>query len=160
MTLEAWVDASFVAAFVSIRGEADLSALVDQALERDGRVALPRVDMEANDIFLHEVKDPHALARGGAFDIPEPSPDAPLAPLAAIDLVLVPALGLDPMGRRIGWGRGYYDRLLPQLPRAVRVAVAYDFQLLAEIPDQPHDARVDFIVTDTRTIEVATGRER
>jgi len=158
--LDAWASSKFVCAFASIRSEVHTHELVRSALQSTGRVAFPRVDAELGEIVLHEVRDMDELRPSGAFDIPEPAPDAPLAALETIDFVLVPALALDPTGRRIGYGRGYYDRLLTKLPNALRVAVAYDFQLLAEIPDEPHDERVHFVVTDSRTIDVRAESER
>ena len=66
----------------------------------------------------------------------------------------MPALAFDVRGHRIGYGHGYYDRLLPRLPRALNVAVGYDFQLVSELPDTEGDIAVDWLVTDARTLEV------
>ena len=62
------------------------------------------------------------------------------------------ALAVDPRGYRIGYGGGYYDRLLPQLQNALSCAVVYDFQLVAEVPELPFDVTVDLIVTDAQVI--------
>ena len=72
----------------------------------------------------------------------------------------MPALGVAPSGHRIGYGAGYYDRTLPlHAPPAVTLAVAYDFQLLAEVPVTEGDVPVDFIVTDRRVLRAeADGR--
>jgi 5-formyltetrahydrofolate cyclo-ligase len=83
----------------------------------------------------------------------EPSQDAPEASPGTLDAVIVPALAVGPMGHRLGYGAGYYDRTLPAFaPPAVTVAVAFDFQLLAEIPFTAGDVAVSWIVTDTRTL--------
>lgn len=150
--LDAFAECRHMAAYAPIRGEADPSALVREALARGAKVAMPRVDEESNEVVLHDIGDPDELVVSGRFAIPEPRRDAPRTPLEEVELVLVPALGLDPSGRRLGWGRGFYDRLLPRLPRARRVGLVYDFQLLAEIPDHEHDQRVDVVVTDARTL--------
>jgi 5-formyltetrahydrofolate cyclo-ligase len=84
---------------------------------------------------------------------PEPPPDAPSFDPADIDLVVVPALALDPNGARIGYGKGFYDRFLARTP-ARRIAVAFDFQLIAEVPETEGDQRVHTIVTDQRVIDV------
>ena len=60
---------------------------------------------------------------------------------------------MDPRGYRIGYGGGYYDRLLPQLTNACSCAVAFDFQLIVEVPELPIDVPVDIVVTDERVIE-------
>ena len=88
------------------------------------------------------------------YGIGEPSADAPRIATEDIDLILVPALAIDSRGQRIGYGEGYYDRLLPALARAFKVATTYDFQLLVEIPNTAHDAPVDCLVTDARTLRV------
>ena len=68
-------------------------------------------------------------------------------------MIVVPALAVDPRGHRIGYGAGYYDRTLPRFaPPAVRRAVAFDFQLVAEVPSTEGDVAVDWIVTDARAL--------
>jgi 5-formyltetrahydrofolate cyclo-ligase len=75
-----------------------------------------------------------------------------------VDLVLVPALAVAPSGHRLGYGAGFYDSLLPDVcPPAKALAVAYDFQLLVEVPTLPHDVPCDFIVTDAREIAIEQG---
>ena len=129
------------------------SARLARALERAraaGKVVvLPRVDMEAQRVVLHRW-DGEPL-EPGAFGIPEPSPDAPV--VDRVDLILVPALAVDETGHRIGWGKGFYDKLLAdEAATAFRVALVFQFQLLAESPATPHDIPVHVVVTDQRTI--------
>ena len=70
--------------------------------------------------------------------------------------VIVPALAVDETGQRIGYGKGFYDRLLARIaPPANSLAVAYDFQIVAEVPATEHDRRVDVVMTDARTVVVA-----
>jgi len=67
----------------------------------------------------------------------------------------VPGVAFDREGRRLGYGGGYYDRLLPQLAaRAVRVAGAFDLQLVARVPAAPHDVAVDAIVTESGVLAI------
>ena len=80
----------------------------------------------------------------------QPPLDAPLIAGDEVDLVIVPALAADDRGYRIGYGKGYYDRLLPRLPRAFRAAVIFDFELIAEVPEHPYDTPVDIVITDQR----------
>jgi 5-formyltetrahydrofolate cyclo-ligase len=78
---------------------------------------------------------------------------APVA-LAAIDWVLVPGVAFDPNGHRVGYGGGYYDRLLPLLQQdAHRISGAFELQLVDRVPTAPHDLTVDAIVTERRTLE-------
>jgi len=65
----------------------------------------------------------------------------------------VPALAVDPRGHRIGYGAGFYDRALPRfVPPAAAIVVAFDFQLVAEVPETPLDFAAAWVVTDTRTL--------
>ena len=94
----------------------------------------------------------------GFRGVPEPNADCPPVPIASIDWVLVPGVAFDAEGRRIGYGGGYYDRLLPLFERrATRVAGAFEVQLVDRVPAAPHDATVDAIVTERRTLQLQAG---
>ncbi len=85
--------------------------------------------------------------RGRRF--PEPPSAAAEAGAGELDLVLVPALGVTLGGQRLGYGSGFYDATLREFcPPARSVVVAYDFQLLAELPTEPHDFGCDAVITD------------
>lgn len=142
-------NAETVLAFASIRSEVRTGALID-AFHASGKVvALPRVTDDT--LVLHRVKSGDTLEEG-SFSVPEPSVDAPVVDPASVELALVPALAVDPRGYRIGYGGGFYDRLLPQLRNARTCAVAFDFQLIAEVPELPFDEAVDIVITDARMI--------
>lgn len=85
----------------------------------------------------------------GKFKIPEPAPEAPCIPLKELDLVLVPGVAFDRTGRRLGRGRGFYDRLLAEV-RGIKCGVAYDWQVVAKLPDEPHDIKMDFVLTPSQ----------
>jgi 5-formyltetrahydrofolate cyclo-ligase len=88
--------------------------------------------------------------RGHGFA--EPPEEAPAVPIGPELLVIVPALAVDPSGNRIGYGKGFYDWLLARIaPPAFALAVAYDFQVVAEIPTSETDRAVHMVVTDVRT---------
>ncbi|HET6803720.1 MAG TPA: 5-formyltetrahydrofolate cyclo-ligase, partial [Casimicrobiaceae bacterium] len=92
----------------------------------------------------------------GYRGIPEPRATCAAVALQTIDWVLTPGVGFDAAGRRLGYGGGYYDRLLPLLPRAAsRVAGAFEVQLVDRVPAAPHDIGVDCIVTEQRIIDCA-----
>ena len=80
---------------------------------------------------------------------PPPDHDAWVEDLTAIGLVLVPGLAFDAQGRRLGYGGGYYDRFLRQTA-APRVGLTFDCLLLDEVPEEPHDVRVDVVLTELR----------
>ena len=87
----------------------------------------------------------------GKFGVRGPAASCAEIPLARFDLVLVPGVAFDWHGHRLGRGKGFYDRILAAAS-GVKCGVAYDFQLLEEIPTEPHDAPVDFIATPSRCV--------
>jgi 5-formyltetrahydrofolate cyclo-ligase len=152
--LEPLAGARAVALFWPIeeRHEVDLRALDARLRERDVRVAYPGVDPETREMTFRFVQHPDAMVEQG-FGFREPAAREPEAAPGELAVVVVPALAVDPRGHRLGYGAGYYDRTLPRfVPPAVAVAVAFDFQLVAELPQTEHDVAATWIVTDTRTL--------
>jgi 5-formyltetrahydrofolate cyclo-ligase len=135
------------------RSEWDTLALVHAALAAGKTVAVPRVDKPSRMLELHAIADPRRDIVAGDQGIPEPRPACPRVSRDAIDFVLVPGVAFDLAGGRLGYGGGYYDRLLPLLsPRALRVAGAFEIQLVDRVPAAPHDLAVDAIVTESRAV--------
>ncbi|MGB3052314.1 MAG: 5-formyltetrahydrofolate cyclo-ligase [Polyangiales bacterium] len=141
--------AATVLAFASIRNEVRTRPIIEEAWSTGKRVALPRV--HGDELCLHLIDSETPLVQG-AFSVPEPPEDAARIGPDNIDFALIPALALDPRGYRIGYGGGYYDRLIPRLSDACTCAVAYDFQLISEVPELPFDVSVDLVITDSRVI--------
>ncbi len=137
------------------RSEWDTVPLVNAALAAGKTVAVPRVNEATRMLELHAVADPVRDVAASRLGIPEPLPRCPAVAPATIDWVLVPGVAFDHGGRRLGYGGGYYDRLLPLVPgSATRVAGALDLQIVDRVPAAPHDLGVDTIVTESRTIPV------
>src|SRR4029077_7939559 len=120
------------------------------------RVAYPAIDRETRSLHFRFVSDPESMVDEPTLgtELREPSLAEPEAVPGELDVIMVPALAVDPGGHRIGYGAGYYDRTLPRFAAATAtgVAVTFDFQLLAEIPSLGNDVRVDWVVTDTRVL--------
>jgi 5-formyltetrahydrofolate cyclo-ligase len=132
------------------RHEVDLRDLDARLRARGVRIAYPGIDPDTGAMTFRFVADAAAMVEQG-FGFREPSPEAPEAPATGLDVIVVPALAIDPRGHRIGYGAGYYDRVLPHFaPPAITVAVAFDFQLVAETPNSPLDVPVGWIATDAR----------
>lgn len=129
----------------SLADELPTRAFIDRW---DGRKKffLPRVNGVNLDILPY---DRTRLALG-AFHIEEPQGDDTVDP-DSIDLMVIPAVAYDRNGNRLGRGKGFYDRLLAST-KARKVGIAYDFQLVDEIPAEPHDVPVDIVITETRFI--------
>ena len=136
---------------IEARKEVDLRALDASLRSRGVRVAYPAIDPDTNAMTFRLVDDPRALEEAG-FGFAEPAPSLPEA--ETLDVIVVPAIALDPTGQRIGYGAGYYDRTLPRFsPPAITIGVVYDWQLVAEVPVTPHDVRLAWVVTDVRTFD-------
>lgn len=149
LDLEQLRSASVVLAFASIGNEVSTGEFIEACLEEGKRVGLPRV--VGDDLVLHEIASDTELVPG-EFSVPEPPVNSRILADDEIDFALVPALAVDPRGHRIGYGGGYYDRLLPRLGGATTCAVVYDFQLIAEVPNLAFDSTVELIVTDDRVL--------
>lgn len=107
------------------------------------RVVLPRVEGDAMRFYACR---PDALVFG-AFGILEPQGERP-CPAGEIDLVVCPGVAFTADGRRLGRGRGYYDRYLGDPAfRGFRVGVCYAHQLVDDLPVEPHDMRMDRVIT-------------
>jgi len=142
------------------RSEWDATLLVDRALAAGKVVAAPRVDPSARMLRAYRIDDAARDVEAGYRGIPEPRAACPEIAPDRIDWVLVPGTAFDATGRRLGYGGGYYDRLLPFLPTTTpRVAGAFEAQVVDSVPTAPHDVTVDCIVTEQRTLHVVRRPE-
>jgi 5-formyltetrahydrofolate cyclo-ligase len=137
------------------RHEVDLRSVDADLRARGVAIAYPAIDPDNGTMTLRFVDAAHPMEERG-YGFCEPTAAAPEAAAGEIDVLVVPALAIDPVGHRIGYGAGYYDRTIPRYaPPAVTIGVAYDFQLVAEVPFTEHDVPLAWVVTDARVIEVA-----
>jgi 5-formyltetrahydrofolate cyclo-ligase len=135
------------------RHEVDLRPLDAILRARDVRIAYPAIAPEAGVMSFHFVRNVDSMTPH-SFGHREPAAHEIEAIEAQVDVIVVPALAVDPRGHRIGYGAGHYDRALPlHVPPARSIAVAFDFQLVAEVPQTQGDVAVGWVVTDTRVIE-------
>jgi 5-formyltetrahydrofolate cyclo-ligase len=160
LALEPIAGARSVALFWPIekRHEVDLRALDARLRERNVRIAYPAVDPQTHALTFRFVASPGAMKETAfqGVSLVEPSADEPEATPGQLDVIVLPALAVDPTGQRIGYGAGHYDRALPRFaPPATSVAVAFDFQLVAELPATDGDVRTDYVVTDARSLRAS-----
>ncbi len=142
--------ATHVLGFVAMPEELDPSPLLNELRRRGATICLPRVDAPGT-LELHSCTVDTGLEEG-PHGVLQPPPHAPLAEFDTIDLVIVPGVAFDNRGARLGMGGGYYDRLLARMHLAHRVAFVFDDQLVELIPEDPHDQRVDAVITPLRTL--------
>jgi 5-formyltetrahydrofolate cyclo-ligase len=133
--------------------EVETTAIDEAARARGIVVAYPRVVGDARPLAFHAVRlDELVPAR---FGLREPPPDVPEIELAGIAAFFLPGLAFDRAGGRVGWGRGHYDATLAAAPRALRVGLAFDFQLVDAVPSEAHDVPLHAIITEVATYTVA-----
>ncbi len=150
LALEPVQAAGTVALYQALSHELEMVPLWNALVRAGKRVLFPRVREGTRVLAFAPVDDPGELSVG-SFGIREPPPERDVA-LAEIDVFVVPALGFDAHGRRLGRGGGYYDATLAAHPAAVRVGPCLAGALLDDVPAEVHDEPVDFVVTPDRVI--------
>ena len=138
--------------------EIDTRPLVRSCKSTGRRLYLPRTVREGSRLKISLVDDPDTQLAPGYCHIPEPRADLPEADLAEVDLIIVPGLAFDPTGFRLGRGGGYYDRLLSHVATSVfTVGLAYEMQIVPEIPRGENDRPVRTVMTEQRIIRVGAA---
>jgi 5-formyltetrahydrofolate cyclo-ligase len=143
-----WTLARTVAFYAAQPSEPDLTAL----LAAPGKIpCFPRVSGDALEFHRCHSKD---LMRPGPWNLLEPDPDhCPMIPPSEIDLLLIPGLAFTRTGGRLGRGGGFYDRFLARVhPRALKLGVCFQAQLLPALPLEVHDHDVRLIITEDELI--------
>jgi 5-formyltetrahydrofolate cyclo-ligase len=150
---EFWKRAKTVLLFAPLPDEVNIWPVLEHALAEGKIVTLPRHNPLDKSYTAAQVTDPSRNLVTATFGIREPAPSCREISLAQIDLALIPGVGFDLAGGRLGRGGGFYDRLLAEFP-GVKCAVVLDEQIANEIPSEQHDVRMNVILTGTRIIWV------
>lgn len=156
MALPEYRRAGSVLWYVGVRSEVATLDVLPRALAEDRQIALPYC--VGDELELFRLSSLEQLLPG-AYGILEPSSafrsqSQHRVSATDLDLVVVPGVAFDVCGGRLGHGRGYYDRLLAQVrDQTVLVGAAFECQIVAAVPMEDHDVRMDFVVTQSRTIE-------
>lgn len=147
-----WASTSSILFFAPMPGEPDIWPLLEEALLAGKNVALPRFSPLAQFYLAARIENLDHDLRRGRLGIREPADACAEFPLNRLDLALVPGVAFDLHGRRLGRGKGYYDRLLTAV-RGTKCGVAFDEQVVDAVPVGPRDVRLNCILTPTRWIE-------
>ena len=140
-----------VAGYAALPGEVNLDGLFEYLRNHGKEVLLPRYEGSGRGYVMVAVRNPDKETCPGNFGIREPRAGLPVADTRGPDTVwLVPGLAFDRRGRRIGRGGGHYDRLLNGAA-GYKIGLAFSWQLVPEVPAEPHDVRVDTVVTERET---------
>lgn len=148
-SFEPFQKAGVVACYVSLAEEVDTRQLIDRALRLGKRVVVPKCDLKKRRLDFYEIKSRKELKKG-ALGIPEPKTDpARLMRPRQIDCVLVPGIAFDKKKNRLGRGAGFYDRFLKRVSKKTStIGLGFSFQLVARVPTEPHDVKLDCVMTD------------
>lgn len=145
---EAFQKAINIMFYLPIHGEVDLTLLFEKFPKK--HFILPRVNWKILD--LHYIKSFSGLVKG-KFQLLEPKKTSPKAKISDIEIVLVPGIVFSHDGHRIGYGKGFYDRLLKKIC-CIKIGIAYDFQIMENVAAEKHDVPMDMIITEKRTIKI------
>jgi 5-formyltetrahydrofolate cyclo-ligase len=140
--------------YMGLPKEVQTKDMAREAIALGKEVILPRIVPSGDTLMLSEVKDIDSELEKGLFGILEPKEEffRPVA-LAEVNLVILPGVAFDLMGHRIGFGKGFYDKLLSTANDSIfPVGLAFDFQIIPEIPVLRHDVKVRKIITEKRII--------
>ncbi len=150
------VDANSIAAFLPTDTEPPIDGFLASAIAQGVAVLIPISQPDGSLKWTH--LGPETAVIAGELGVPEPvvfDPTTLLGPeaLASADVILLPAAAVDARGMRLGWGKGFYDRALAELPpsdagvRPQTFAVVFDDEVVDELPHESHDKEVDGVVT-------------
>ena len=154
LATELYQNANYIMLFAAFGSELNLLPLVETIIKTGKHAYLPVVDKKINRILPIEV---HSLAdlKTSAYGIPEPSPDnyKEVTP-DLLDLIITPAVAFDNDKYRIGYGAGFYDRFFASLKKnIIKIGVGFDEQLIPEVPREPHDIQLNYVLTDKRLLK-------
>ena len=154
VALSCYQHARVVLGYMAFDHEVLTDGLMQQAMASGKQLVLPMVLGDRQDMALYVIEDLGRDVAPGYRGILEPQPQRTRAVAPeTLDLALIPGVAFDLRGGRLGFGAGFYDRLLSRLPRDIpTVGLAFDFQVIPRLPFEPHDMLLEAIVTEHRVI--------
>jgi len=147
-------ESSTLMVYLSFGSEVVTDELIVWGWDAGKRIVVPLCCPETRELMPCRINGFDELETGH-YGIREPKAShLQPVPQREIDAVLIPAVAFDRRGCRVGYGGGYYDRFLPEVPRAAKIGAAFACQIVAEIPADPYDVTVDRIVTEKGIISL------
>ena len=144
-----YINSNSILIYYPFRSEVDTTIVIKKALKDGRNIILPRISGLRLELFY--VDDPKKQLKKGVYDIMEPNTVlCRKARISDIDLAIVPGVGFDKNLNRLGYGGGFYDKLLLCIPKGVKkIAFCFDIQVIDRIPVSKDDIKVDLLITDT-----------
>lgn len=149
--MECIKQAETICTFISAFKEPDTVEIIKELWGQGKKVIVPITDVESSTLSLSYISSMEDMEKG-AYGILEPK-TVHTADENIIDVILVPGLAFDRNGGRMGFGKGYYDRLLEN-GKAIKIGICYDFQIFKKIPTESHDIPMNFIITEKEILEI------
>jgi len=136
--------------YYPFRSETDTTIIIKKALKESKNIILPRV--EGTLVNLYFVNDVHTQLQEGSYKIIEPIPSScTKAHVSDINLAIVPGVAFDRNLNRLGYGGGFYDKILRNLPQSIKkIALSFDIQIVPNIPVLDYDIKIDMLITESK----------
>lgn len=144
--LKEWLFSQNIGFYSAIDKEVSLENLIGEAFLKNKRVFLPKTWLKERKLSFHQIFSLSDL-KPGAFNILEPPVTAPSIEVSKLDLLFVPGVAFDLNKGRLGYGGGFYDRIL-SYTKALKIGVAFSFQIFDKLPLEEHDQKVDLVITE------------
>ena len=149
-----YLEARIALLYAPATGEVDTMEIIQRSYMYNKIIVLPAFNEETRQMTLLKVDDPAKDLIQGPRGNLEPDPArCKVVPIDCLDIAIIPGLAMDEKGGRIGSGKGYYDRLIPDLPITTRkVGLVFEDQIKGVVPMESHDKYVDIVITESRVI--------
>lgn len=160
-SLPEFKDAKRVHFFISFGSEVITSEMIKDAIKMGKSVVVPFVDREKKELRLSEIKDFFKELEAGYWGILEPKKEYRReASIDDVELMVMPGVAFNEKGHRLGYGMAFYDKLLSAKKRNMPlIAIAFDMQVVDDVPCERHDILIDKIVTEKRVIDIKEGQK-
>ena len=162
LSLKEFEESHTVSIYMDFDNEVRTREIVSDSLQRGKRVVIPYMKGKNNTLLLSEVRDMEKELERNTFGILEPKREYfRYIPDSEVEMLVVPGVAFDEKGRRLGFGGGYYDRLLINVNKStLTIGLAYEFQIVREIPWWFYDIFIDRIITEKRMIQCQNQETR
>ncbi|TDX47995.1 5-formyltetrahydrofolate cyclo-ligase [Orenia marismortui] len=151
--LEEFDSAQSIMLYVAFRNEVRTETMIKDCLDMGKKVIVPVTDIDNRELYLSELKDYDLELTQGSYGILEPESNyIRIVDLSEVDLVVLPGLAFDKRGNRLGYGGGYYDKLLAKNSNLTKIAICFDFQIIANVVFDNHDIKMDKIISEEQVI--------
>jgi 5-formyltetrahydrofolate cyclo-ligase len=149
-----FLEARIALLYINNANEVNTDSILKRCFDYNKILVLPLINSNSQEFRLLKISNLDFDLKPGPNGVLEPDIErCKTVPIECIDIAIIPGVAFDEKGGRIGSGDGYYNRLIPKLPITTRkVSLAFDSQILPQVPSESHDKYVDIIITEKRII--------